>query len=125
MHHQTTTIFIIMNSKFFIALFAILVFSLNTLAHNNETIVFSNIENTENGCVKEYLFCDKDTNEPLSKTVYIYDTEGRILEKTFLEWNKTQGWISTKKYEYNYTTNNQPSTPSLKKWDNKNNKWID
>lgn len=114
-----------MNTKNFFALLAALMFSLNSVAHNNETIVFNNIENSENGCVKEYLFCDKDTNAPLSKTIYKYDNEGRIQEKTILEWNKTQGWIGIQMYEYNYTENNKSCTPSLKKWDNKNNKWID
>lgn len=114
-----------MNTKFFKSLLAVLIFSLSSFAHNNETIVFSNIEQTEKGCVKEFLFCDKSTNEPLSKTVYNYDSEGRIQEKTILEWDKNQGWIGVHKYEYKYTANNQPNTPVLKKWDNKNNKWID
>lgn len=111
--------------KLLFSFLSVFILSVSIYASNPETIVFTNIENTENGCVKEYLFCDKETNAPQSKAVYFYDVEGRMLEKTMYEWDSLKGWVGVKKFEYNYDENNQPMIPTLKKWDSKNNKWME
>jgi len=113
-----------MKTKFLFSFLAVILLSVSAYAYNPETIIYSNIETTENGCVKEFLFCDKETNAPISKTIYNYDAEGRMLEKTMYEWDSTKGWAGTQKFEYNYDNGNQP-VPSVKKWDKKNNKWTE
>lgn len=99
--------------------------SVSVYATNLETIVYSNVETTEAGCVKEFLVCEKDSKAPISKMVYLYDADGRMQEKTTYEWDHTEGWIGIQKYEYSYDVNNQPSVPVLRKWDKKKNNWIE
>ena len=104
-------------------LFAVLFLSLSIYANDPETLMFSNIETTETGCVKEFLLCDKNTNAPLTKTVYNYDATGRMQEKATYEWDGAKGWIGVQKYEYSYDKNNQPTAPTLYKWDNRSSNW--
>lgn len=113
-----------MKAKFFFSF--LLVFCLFTAinANTRETIKLSNVEQTENGCVKEFLYCDKATNAPLSKTVYHYDSTGRMLEKATYEWDGSKGWIGVLKYEYGYDNNNLPTTSVIVKWDKKSNDWV-
>ena len=113
----------IMNTKILFSFLSAILLSISAYAYSPETIVLSNIENTEKGCIKEFLFCDKETNAPISKTVYNYDAEGRMLDKCMYEWNSSKGWIGVQKLEYNYEASNSPVAPVVKKWDKKNNKW--
>lgn len=112
-----------MKAKFIFSILLLFCLSISINANTRETITFSNIEKTETGCVKEFLYCDKDTNAPLAKTIYNYDAEGRLLDKASYDWNGSQGWVGTQKYLYSYGENNQPLTPTLIKWDKKNKCW--
>ena len=44
-------------------------------------------------------------------------------EKATYEWDGAKGWIGVQKYEYSYDKNNQPTAPTLYKWDNKSSNW--
>ncbi|MDR2947662.1 MAG: DUF3836 domain-containing protein [Prevotella sp.] len=112
-----------MNSRKLFSLFAILFLSLSIYANDPETVMFSNVETTETGCVKEFLFCDKDTNAPLTKTIYRYNAAGHMQEKATYEWKGDKGWTGIQKYEYTYNSDNQPATPIIYKWNNKTNDW--
>lgn len=114
-----------MRAKNFLSLFIALFFTVGIYASNPETITLSNIEQTETGYVKEFLSCDKDTNAPISKTVYEYDAEDRLLEKAIYNWNSSEGWVGTKKYAYAYNEDNQPIAPQIIKWDSKAKRWAD
>ncbi|NDV79379.1 DUF3836 domain-containing protein [Dysgonomonas sp. 511] len=114
-----------MKAKFFFLFVMILGFTASIHADSRETITFSNVEKTENGSVKEILHCNKYTNAPLLKTVYNYDADGRLLEKTLYEWNSNMGWVGTQKYQYNYSEDNQLLSPTFSKWDKKNKCWAD
>jgi len=115
-----------MKTRTLLSLFVVCFITVNTFASNPETITFSNVEKTESGCVKEFLSCDKETNAPLSKTVYQYDAEDRLQEKATYEWNESRKeWLGIKKYLYSYDENNQPTTPVLLKWNKKTNDWSD
>ncbi|MDH6309303.1 hypothetical protein M2451_002811 [Dysgonomonas sp. PFB1-18] len=111
-----------MKAKFFFSLLAVLFLSTATYANTPETIVLSNIEQTEEGCVKEFLYCDKNTNAPLNKTTYRYDAEGRIMDKATYKWDSVKGWTGIQKYAYEYDANNLP-VPSIVKWNKKANNW--
>ncbi|WP_029901820.1 DUF3836 domain-containing protein [Prevotella sp. 10(H)] len=111
-----------MKTKILISLLAVLFFSANIFASTPETITLSNEEKTEEGSLKEVTLCDKDTNAPISKTVYRFDTDDRILEKATYEWTLDKGWVGIQKYEYTYNEENLP-VPSVVKWDKKNNDW--
>ena len=112
-----------MNSRKLFSLFAILLLSLSIYANDPETVMFSNVETTETGCVKEFLFCDKDTNAPLTKTIYRYNAAGHMQEKATYEWKGDKGWTGIQKYEYTYNSDNQPVAPIVYKWNNKANDW--
>lgn len=112
-----------MNSRKLFSLFAILFLSLSIYANDPETVMFRNIETTETGCVKEFLLCDKDTNAPLTKTIYRYNAAGQMQEKAIYEWNNDKGWIGVQKYEYIYNLDNQSTTPVITRWNNKTNDW--
>jgi len=112
-----------MKAKFFFILLFTFCLSASTYADSRETIKFSNVEQTENGCIKEFLCCDKATNAPISKTVYRYDNNDKLLEKATYEWNSLKGWVGTQKYVYTYE--NDKMTPSVIKWNNKSNDWAD
>lgn len=112
-----------MKAKNLFLLFVVLFLSSSIYANTPETVTFSNVEKTENGCVKEFIFCDKSTNNPLTKTVYRYDAEDRMQEKATYEWNDSKGWIGVQKYDYIYDNDNNLPTPKLTKWDNKTNDW--
>lgn len=115
--------FRIMKAKNLFSLLAVLFLSASIYANTPETVTFSNVEKTESGCVKEFIFCDKSTSTPLTKTVYRYDAEERMQEKATYEWNDSKGWIGIQKYDYVYDDNNRP-TARLTKWNNKTNDWI-
>lgn len=108
-----------------LSLFIALFFSVGIYASNPETITLSNIEQTETGYVKEFLSCDKDTNAPLTKTVYEYDAENRLLEKAIYKWDTNEGWVGSKKYVYAYDESNRPLAPQIVKWNKKTNEWFE
>ena len=112
-----------MKTKTLFSLLAILFFSANILAGTPETITFTNVEQTEEGCVKEFIFCDKNTNAPLTKTTYVYDATNRMMEKSTYEWMGEKGWTGIQKYIYTYNAENQPQTPAMIRWDKKSNDW--
>lgn len=113
-----------MKAKNLFSLLAVLFLSASIYANTPETVTFSNVEKTENGCVKEFIFCDKNTNSPLTKTVYQYDAEERMQEKATYQWDSSKGWIGIQKHIYTYDSNNLP-TPNLVKWNRGNNNWSD
>lgn len=114
-----------MNAKILLSFLSAIILSISAYAHTPETIVLSNVENTENGCIKEFFFCDKETNVPISKTVYLYDIEGRMLEKAIYDWDGPNGWIGVQKLEYNYEKSDAPTIPTVKKWDKRSSKWVE
>ena len=114
-----------MKTKNLLSLFVAFFFAVGIYASNPETITFSNVEKTETGCVKEFLSCDKETNAPIAKTVYEYDSENRLLGKAIYNWDNADGWVGSKKYLYAYDENNQPITPFIVKWDKKTKNWSD
>lgn len=116
---------IVMKAKFFFSILVVFCLCTVTFANTRETIKLSNVEQTENGCIKEFLQCDKITNAPISKTVYHYDVNGRMMDKAAYEWDGSKGWIGTLKYVYQYDENNLPTTPTIIKWNKKANDWFE
>lgn len=114
-----------MKTKTLLSVFAAFFFSLSIYADSPKVIKFSNIEETTEGCVKEFLYCDEDTKAPLEKTVYPYDLEGRMLDKASYKWNDSKGWVGTQKFMYKYSSDNQPQQPTVVKWNDKKNCWCE
>lgn len=115
-----------MKAKKILSLLAIMFLSASVYANNGRsTIVYSNIDNCATGCVKEFMTCDKDTNKPLMKNVYVYDSNGRMLEKTIYKWTDNTGWVGVQKLEYSYDQSNQSCKPCLMKWCKKEKGWIE
>jgi hypothetical protein len=114
-----------MKTKSLLSFLVIFCFSISIYANSRETITLTNIEKTEKGCIKEFLQCEKETNMPLTKTVYIYDQNEKLIEKSGYEWDGKKGWTGTLKYMYSYDKENKPLTPTVIKWDKKNNNWLE
>lgn len=113
-----------MKAKKLFSLLVVLFLSANIFANGGrETIVFSNVDKSATGYVKEFIKCDKKTSTPLIKNVYEYDDEGRMLVKTIYKRCNKNGWIGIQKFEYNYDDNNQPQTPNVMTWDAKLKSW--
>ncbi len=89
-----------MKATFLTSVLVALSFTANVNANNVNT--YSNIEATESGTKKEYISVNKESLKPLTKSFYNYDSDGRILEKTFSKWSYEKGWEVTGRYEYIY-----------------------
>lgn len=113
-----------MKTRILVSVLSVFLFTVNVNANDPETITFTNVEKTETGCVKEFLSCDKETNFPLSKTVYQYDAEDRIQEKATYDWDSNKKeWVGLRKHVYSYDENGQPTTPTVLKWNKKTKDW--
>jgi hypothetical protein len=79
-------------------------FSLSNIYAGNSTgKIYSNIENNEFGCVKEFVTVDSKTSIAKAKSVYVYDVDGILQTKVLYRWSNTAGWVGTQKYEYEYS----------------------
>ena len=88
--------------------------SLNIQAQ--EKVKYSNVEQTENGIIKEITLADKETLTPMMKSVYIYDNSGSRLETTSYRWDSELGWQVVSKYEYGYSGFNMLASIVYTKW---------
>lgn len=100
---------------------ALIFISLTSLSAQN-VAVYSNVETTENGCQKEYISYNQDAGRPLTKTVFVEDTDGTTLNKTVYKWNQNK-WEALQKTEYKYNDDRQPVAIVFTKWDNTKNTW--
>jgi hypothetical protein len=98
-----------------------LLLSVNIMAQNRETIVYSNSDEKSN--LKEYTILDKNSSEVLSKISFQFDKKGLPTYKTSYTWNSDKGWILSKKYEYLYNDNNQLTDIVFTRWDHDTNQW--
>ncbi|MDH6309913.1 hypothetical protein M2451_002285 [Dysgonomonas sp. PFB1-18] len=86
--------------------------------------VLSNTTATESGSVKEVISFEEDNSTPLHKALYYFDVAGDLKMKVVYKWNDRGGWVSAKKYEYDYNTLGGASfTYTL--WDKKTRTWSD
>lgn len=114
-----------MKTKLSIALLVSMLFSISIFASDPETTTYSNVQNTENGSIKEFTTFRANSNEPVQKSTYKYDLAGNIQEKTVYKWNGDKGWVGSQKLEYEYdeASPNKPVAMSFAEWDNKKNDW--
>lgn len=103
------------------SVFAVLTFTADLNARNVKT--YSNEEQTALGVNKEYISVDKKSLKPENKENYVYDADGRILEKTVSKWVDGAGWVNVGKTEYNYGEGGQVSYAAYTKWDNNTEDW--
>lgn len=86
---------------------------------------YSNTETTEFGTMKEFTSFNVETQEPEKRTVYNYDFDGNITEKTIYVWGgKNNGWIGAQRLQYTYGDDKtKPLTLTFTVWDSKLNTW--
>lgn len=78
----------------------------------------------ENGIeTKVYINNNETTGEPLTRTVYITDVDGKRLGTILYNWDSSIGWVQTSKDEYKYE-NDQLVKIVKNKWDDKKAEWI-
>ncbi|MFV0538009.1 MAG: DUF3836 domain-containing protein [Dysgonomonas sp.] len=95
----------------------------NVAAGNPKKKVFSNIENHNNGCTKEYVIADKNL-KPDEKAVFECGTDGKLLTRFFYKWDAKAGlWIAVHKHDYNYNESGRVVNVVYTRWDNKLQSW--
>lgn len=87
--------------------------SLNLKAADDYTVVFTNVdENT-----KECTTVDRQTLQPISKTVYENNIQGLRVSKINYSWDESKGWISRSRQIYSYNEDNSLIGVSFQVWD--------
>lgn len=81
-----------------LSLVVVLLSAISIYASNPKTKVYSNVDDQ----TKEYILMDSKNSKLLNKTVYVYDSEGFLQEKSLYEWSETKGWTGVQKYSYIY-----------------------
>lgn len=97
--------------------------SVSGLQAGNPTRVYNNVIENENGTIKEYTVVDTETSTVLNKSVYKYNADGLLLQKTEYKWDEKRGWSGQKKYEYEYNNNNTVANIVYTCWDSKLMAW--
>lgn len=115
-----------MKATILTTVFAALVLSINVNAQEIKT--YSNVESTDSGTTKEYISVDSETLAPLTKEIYSYDAEGKIIEKVISKWSDSDAeWANTSKYEYTYGSSDSELVAHVAytKWSKSSNAWSD
>ena len=113
-----------MKTNIFLSLLLIAFLSaVNVNATNPNKKVYQNIETTESGSIKEVISFKENNTDPEFKTVYYYGLEGELQKKIMYNWSDFKGWISQKKYDYEYNTSGQIANLIYTEWDKKLNAW--
>ncbi|MFT4223213.1 DUF3836 domain-containing protein [Dysgonomonas sp.] len=95
----------------------------SVVAGNPKKKIFSNIENHNKGCTKEYVIADKNLR-PDERAVFECDTEGRRLSRVFYKWDAKAGlWATIHKHDYKYNESGQVANVIYTRWDNKLQTW--
>ena len=111
-----------MKSVFLTSILAILSLT-SVVASNPKKKIFSNIENHNYGCTKEYVIADKNL-KPDERAVFECDTKGKLLTRVFYKWDTKAGlWITIHKHDYNYNENGRVANVAYTRWDNKQQTW--
>lgn len=113
---------IIMKSIFLTSILAVLSLT-SVVAGNPKKRIFSNIENHNNGCTKEYVIADKNL-KPDERAVFECDTKGKLLTRIFYKWDAKAGlWTTMHKHDYDYNDNGRVANVVYTRWDNKQQAW--
>lgn len=114
-----------MKAKVLFSFLVSVFFVVGVYAKAPETTTFSNIQNTENGSLKEFTTFKTNTSEPVQKSTYKYDLTGNILEKVVYVWTADKGWLGSQKLEYTYGEEypDKPKTLSFREWNKQKSDW--
>lgn len=77
---------------------------------------YSNIETTENGTIKEYVTYDNLQSKAVEKTVYVFDNNENLVDRTVYKWNDNSGWIAMQKHNYSYNNEGRVAYFTFTKW---------
>lgn len=102
---------------------ATILFSIVNLSAANTQKVYSNIEKTETGCVKEFITYDEAISKAISKSVYHYDANGNMQKKVSYVWDSKAGWEAVNKYDYVYNNSGNVDYLTYTEWDNNMSSW--
>lgn len=95
--------------------------SMSMFANNDNTMMLTNV----NGNVKECTIVDKETRQPIKKTVYENNENGLPTTKILYKWDDKQGWVYQCRNGYTYDVNNNVTSISYQIWDAKKQDWTD
>ncbi|NDV78451.1 DUF3836 domain-containing protein [Dysgonomonas sp. 511] len=112
-----------MKATILTSVLAVILSVANVSAANPYIKVFSNIEVTETGTIKEFIKYDESQSIAIDKCVYTYDAAGNMLKKATYKWDSVQGWVAVNKYDYNYNEDGRIAYTTYTEWDSKINYW--
>lgn len=111
-----------MKSIFLTSVLAVLSLT-SVVAGNPKKKIFSNIENHNKGCIKEYVIADKNL-KPEERAVFECDTNGKLLTRVLYKWDAEAGlWTTIHKHDYSYNESGQVANVVYTRWDNKQQRW--
>jgi len=90
-----------------------------------KTKVYENIETTDAGCKKEYVTYNEAISRAENKTVYYYNSNGNLDNKTFYRWDNEAGWVLVQEYNYRYNNEGKVAYLTFTKWDNNKSVQVD
>ena len=105
----------------FLSIITILLFSCTSI-FAQDVVTYTNINKTEQGCVKEHIVFDKDSSSPLKKNVYVEDLNGQKISKASYKWTNNK-WVGVQKINYKFNADNQTTALVYLKWDTKVSDW--
>lgn len=112
-----------MKTIFLSIIFAVLFSVANLYAGEPEPKVFTNVEPTEWGTLKEYTYFDISGKQAVKKEVHSYDKLDKILNKTIYKWDGDFGWMNFQQYTYEYNGNGQVAKIVRADWNKKAKNW--
>lgn len=104
-------------------------FSLNALSTNKDNKSSHNTNTpysikVDHGIeTKVYINKDETTGEPVTRTVYKNDIDGKRLGSTIYRWDSSVGWILNTKTDYIYNTSKQLVKIVKSEWNNEKSEW--
>ena len=107
----------------FLSIIAIILLS-STSIFAQDVVTYSNVNETAQGSVKEYIVYDKSSSTPLRKNVYIEDINGQKISKATYKWIDNN-WSGIQKVNYKFNADNQTTVLVYSKWDTKASDWSD
>jgi len=97
--------------------------TVNVNATDPNKKMYHNVETTESGSIKEVITFKENNTDPELKTVYYYGLAEELQKKVMYKWSHSKGWISYKKYDYEYNAEGLVSNLFYTEWDKKLDTW--
>ncbi|GAB6123582.1 hypothetical protein JCM30204_47320 [Dysgonomonas termitidis] len=112
-----------MKTIFLSIILAVLFSVTNLYAGEPEPKIFTNVEPTGWGTLKEYTYFDDSGLKAVKKEVCSYDKSDKLFNKTIYKWDGDSGWTNFQQYTYEYNDNGLVAKIVRADWNKKSKSW--